>query len=111
MSGAPHDRFAGLVGFDWDAGNLFKSRQKHGVAPIECEQVFFNRPLVVAADERHSIQERRFYALGRTDQHRLLFVVFAVRRDRVRVISARTMSQKERRIYEKAAQEASEVSE
>jgi len=91
---------AACTGFDWDEGNLVKNWQRHRVSASECEQIFFNRPLVTAVDVRHSQQEARFYALGHTDAGRLLFVVFAVRSRRVRVISARDMSRKERKVYE-----------
>ena len=67
-------------GFDWDEGNLFKNWEKHRVAASECEQVFFNRPLVTV-NERHSTREPRFYALGATDAGRYLFLVFTERRD------------------------------
>lgn len=87
-------------GFDWDEGNLHKSREKHGVSAAECEQVFFHRPLVTAPDEKHSEQERRFYALGHTDAGRPLFMVFTLRGQLIRVISARDMNRKERKTYE-----------
>ncbi len=89
-----------LTAFDWDAGNIEKNWSKHNVLPIECEQIFFNQPLVVAVDEKHSVSEERYYALGLTDAHRYLFVVFTVRGKRIRVISARDMNRKERKIYE-----------
>lgn len=92
-------KLLGASGFEWDAGNLEKNRLKHGVSPLECEQIFFNQPLVVAEDGKHSQQEERFYALGRTDSDRYLFVVFTVRSRKVRVISARDMNRKERKIY------------
>jgi len=94
------DLLARCVGFEWDTGNLTKNQQKHDVSPSECEQIFFNHPLVVAQDERHSDQEDRFFALGQTDAGRLLFVVFVVRKDIIRVISARNMNRKERKVYE-----------
>ncbi len=56
--------------------------------------------LIVRQDPKHSQHEARFYALGRTDSNRLLFVAFTVRRNLIRVISAREMSRTERRIYE-----------
>jgi uncharacterized DUF497 family protein len=87
------------TGFEWDEGNIDKNWIKHAVAPSECEQMFFNQPLIVDADISHSEQEDRFYALGRTDANRLLFVVFTIRKDMIRVISAREMSDKERRAY------------
>lgn len=89
----------GCTGFEWDDGNIEKSWSKHGVSPSECEQVFFNQPLVVVDDEKHSKHQKRWYALGRTESDRYLFVVFTLRRKLIRVISARDMSKKERRIY------------
>ena len=88
------------TGFEWDVHNAEKNWQKHRVTPSECEQIFFNRPRVVADDIRHSEEENRFYALGHTDARRMLFVVFTVRHDKIRVISARDMNRKERKVYE-----------
>ncbi len=87
-------------GFDWDAGNLLKNWEKHRVTPFECEQVFLNRPLVIEHDDAHSNREPRWYALGVTDAARQLFVVFTSRDNMIRVISARSMSRKERKIFE-----------
>jgi uncharacterized DUF497 family protein len=92
-------RLLGVTGFQWDQGNLEKNWLKHGVSPLECEQTFFNQPLVVAPDLEHSQHEERFYALGRTDSDRYLYLVFTVRGKKVRVISARDMNRKERSIY------------
>ncbi|SMC78202.1 hypothetical protein SAMN02746065_11020 [Desulfocicer vacuolatum DSM 3385] len=86
-------------GFDWDDGNINKNWLKHKVSPAECEQIFFNRPLVIQDDIKHSEEEKIFYALGRTDSKRTLFIAFTVRNNRVRVISARDMSRKEREVY------------
>lgn len=87
-------------GFEWDAGNAEKNWRKHRVTPSECEQIFFNRPMAVADDIEHSEEENRFYALGHTDSGRTLFVVFTVRRGKIRVISARDMNRRERTAYE-----------
>jgi uncharacterized DUF497 family protein len=94
-----HDQLSGATGFDWDPGNRDKNWLGHSVTTAECEQVFFNEPLVVTADVKHSQDEARFYALGQTSADRRLFVVFTMRGTLVRVISARDMSRKERRIY------------
>jgi uncharacterized DUF497 family protein len=96
-------------GFEWDAGNSEKIWIKHRVASVECEEVFFNRPLVVADDVKHSEQEQRYYALGQTGARRRLFIVFTIRGDLVRVISARPMSRRERRIYDRAQEEDTSV--
>ena len=90
------------TGFDWDKGNINKNRTKHKVTFSECEQIFFNQPLLVKNAVLHSKTEERFCALGTTDKGRCLFIAFTVRKNLIRVISARDMSCKERRIYESA---------
>ncbi len=94
------ERLAECEGFQRDAANSGKLWARHRVAPAECEEVFFNRPIVVGGDEKHSTAEERFYALGRTDAARLLFVVFTMRERLIRVISARDMSRRERKVYQ-----------
>ncbi|MGY5810199.1 BrnT family toxin [Rhizobium sp. LEGMi198b] len=91
-----------ITGFDWDAGNARKSAEKHDVGQGEAEQVFFNEPLLMVPDARHSAEERRIHALGRTDDGRLLHITFTLRHNqsKIRVISARDMSRKERSYYE-----------
>ncbi len=96
MSGTDFSRY---LGFDWDKENSDKIWRKHKVSPFECEQIFFNQPLVVAPDDAHTHAEIRFYVLGRTDAERLLFLVFTARRNLVRVVSARDMSRAEREAY------------
>ena len=94
------ERLAECEGFQWDAGNSAKIRDRHQVMPTECEELFFKRPLIVASDEQHSSSsEERFYVLGQSDSGRLMFVVFTIRGRLIRVISARDMSRKERRIF------------
>ena len=97
----PEELLVSCTGFDWDEGNLLKNWEKHEVSGSECEQVFFNRPLVAEPDAKHSTGEWRYYVLGQTDSGRRLFLVFTVRDNLIRVISAREMSRRERREYEK----------
>jgi uncharacterized DUF497 family protein len=94
-----------VVGFDWDAGNALKSADKHGVTQSEAEQAFFNQPLLILDDDRHSFAEARFHALGRTDEDRRLQITFTLRREAtlIRIISARAMSARERSAYERGA--------
>ncbi len=99
------ERLVSCTGFDWDEGNSPKLRERHGVSQSECEQVFFAEPLLVVWDERHSQHEERWAALGRTYEGRGLFVVFTVRGDRIRPISARGMSRRERQHYAEAQAE------
>jgi len=86
-------------GFDWSGGNAEKNWERHGVSPSESEQIFFNRPMFVSDDIAHSEHEKRFYVLGQTDGRRELFIAFTMRGKHIRVISARDMNRKERRIY------------
>jgi uncharacterized protein len=88
--------------FDWDGGNAEKNWLRHRVSQSESEQVFFNRPLVLAEDESHSTEEPRWYGLGSTDAGRLLFVAYTLRGEKIRVISARDMTPRERKDYEYA---------
>lgn len=94
-----YERLGACQGFQWDKGNLTKSWLKHHVSPAEAEQVFFNMPFVVVDDPPHSGKEARYYALGRTDAGRALFVCFTIGGAQVCVISSRDMSRKEREVY------------
>jgi uncharacterized DUF497 family protein len=105
------DILSKCTGFEWDRHNSEKIRTRHTVTPVECEQVFFNVPVVAGNDEKHSEAENRFYVLGQTDSGRLLFLVFTVRKDKLRIISARDMNKKERRAYQTHEEEDSAVQE
>jgi uncharacterized DUF497 family protein len=101
--------WARVTGFDWDEGNARKSAEKHSVSQGEAEQVFFNEPLLLLPDQRHSDTEQRFHALGKTQDGRLLHVTFTLRDGGklIRVISARDMHRKERMFYGKAEKDVS----
>jgi uncharacterized protein len=99
VPGEIHDRLADCVGFEWDDGNSGKVRERHGVDPVECEQAFFGEGLLVHPDVRHSQNEERWFALGSTGERRPLFLVFTLRGNLIRVLQARDMNRKERRIY------------
>jgi uncharacterized protein len=91
----PQKILARCTGFEWDKGNVTKNWDKHDVSTGECEQIFFNRPLIIKRDREHSRFENRYYVLGRTNMNRLLFAVFTVRNDKIRIISARDMTELE----------------
>jgi uncharacterized DUF497 family protein len=64
--------------------------------------VFFNEPLIIVEDFKHSNDsECRCLALGKIDDSSLISVIFTIRDNKIRVISARAMSKKERAFYEK----------
>ncbi len=96
-------------GFNWDKGNSEKNWVKHHVSTKECEEVFFNKPYVSGVDKRHSKSEKRWYVLGQTDLNRTLFIVFTIRKKLIRVISARDMNKKERRIYYEQVKKHSKI--
>ena len=93
-----------IKGFNWDIGNERKSVDKHSVSQLEAEQLFFNEPLLLLPDKKHSDQEPRYHALGISDSGRQLHITLTLRDDDtlIRVISARPMHRKERKIYEQA---------
>jgi len=88
--------------FEWNKGNIDKNLKKHKVSNAECEEVFFNQPLIIKEDEKHSQKEKRFLALGKTENNKLLFISFTIRENNIRIISARNMSKKEKQYYEKS---------
>lgn len=98
--------FTALEGFEWDKGNL-EHIGKHKVVYRECEEVFFNEPLKASKDENHSKIEERFEVLGKTNNGRLLFVVYTIRDNQIRVISARSQNRKERREYKQSLRDKS----
>ena len=87
------------TGFDWDEGNIDKNWYLHQITDRECEEIFFNMPLVIASDAKHSQSEHRYYTLGRTDADHWLFVAFTMRDKLIRIISVRDMNQKESQKY------------
>ena len=96
--------FSSIVGFEWDIGNSQKSAQKHDVHSTEAEEVFFNSPLIISEDDKHSSIEKRYLAYGITNKKRFLTVIFTLRENEtlIRVISARDQHRKERTVYAKA---------
>ena len=87
-----------IEGFDWDKGNL-EHTKKHKVTYIECEEVFSNIPFLVNEDKLHSRREERFQALGQTNYGKSLFIAFTIRKNKIRVISARDQNRNERIKY------------
>lgn len=86
--------------FDWDGWNINKNWIKHKVSARECEEIFFNDPKVVFKDLKHSFIEDRIGILGKTNGGRLLHVIFTIRENKIRIISARDQNKKERKQYE-----------
>lgn len=95
------NEFEQFTGFQWDEGNIDKNLLKHQVQNWECEQIFFNEPLIILDDPKHSLSEKRWAAFGQTDAGRLLTIIFTKRGKLLRILSARDMNRKERTFYEK----------
>jgi len=86
--------------FDWDEANSTKSVEKHGVTCDEAEEVFTERRFVPLGEQYEpSTPELRYGLLGQTNRGRRLFLVFTLRQEKIRVISVRSMNQKERDFY------------
>ncbi len=92
---------ASCTGFNWDHDNITKNWDKHDVSTGECEQIFFNKPLIVKRDKKHSVIASRYYVLARIDMDRFLFAVFTLREGKIRIISARDMTTSESERYRK----------
>ncbi|MBF0548781.1 MAG: BrnT family toxin [Candidatus Riflebacteria bacterium] len=94
-----YDLIRNSLGFEWNEGNEIKNWSSHHVSQIECEAVFLNDP-IIKFEREHSQIERRFMAMGKTDQERYLFVSFTVRKKMIRIISTRAMTKGEFKEYE-----------
>ena len=90
-----------ILGFQWDKWNIDKSYKKHGITPNETEEVFLDENVKIEKDIKHREQEERFIAIGKNIDGKILFVVFTVRVDKIRIISGRIANNKEKEVYQK----------
>ncbi|OGK12679.1 hypothetical protein A3C98_05285 [Candidatus Roizmanbacteria bacterium RIFCSPHIGHO2_02_FULL_37_15] len=95
--------------FEWDKGNIEKNLKEHGVSDKEAEEAFESPKKYIFKDEKHSLLEDRYMVWGVTKRNRKLAVFFTLRAEKVRIISVRDMSRKERRAYEKKIQSNTKV--
>ncbi|HCC32184.1 MAG TPA: hypothetical protein DEQ03_19360 [Marinilabiliales bacterium] len=89
------------ISFEWDSGNIDKNLKRHKVSCQEAEEVFVNQPLIVVEDNKHSAIEKRYQALGKSGENRLLFISFTVKKQKIRIISIRDMDKKGKNEYKK----------
>jgi len=89
-----------IIEFDWDKGNRDKNLKIHNVSDEECEEIFFDPSKKILKDILHSTNEGRYLLIGQTKLKRLLFLVFTIRKNKVRIISARNLNKKEKYLYE-----------
>ncbi len=88
------------IEFEWDIVNDIKNYTKHGVSCLEAESVFQDKYRLDFRDPLHSDDETRFITVGCSNRPRVLFLAWTLRKSKVRVISARPASRKERIVYE-----------
>src|SRR3989344_6378466 len=81
-----------ISGFEWDTGNRNKNLIKHSVINEECEESFFDQRKIIMKDAPHSESEERYTLIGQTKKKRLLHIVFTIRKDKIRIISARDLN-------------------
>ena len=89
-----------IKGFEWDKGNIDKSFRKHGITAKEAEEAFLDERTFLQEDIKHSEKEKRFIAISTTNQNKILFSIFTLRNDKIRIVSTRIANKKERRLYE-----------
>jgi uncharacterized DUF497 family protein len=92
-----------ILEFEWDAGNEEKNWIRHSVRAEEAEEPFFTEERLVLEDKPHSTkQETRYILIGKSKKGRMLFIVYTIRKEKIRIISARNADKKEVLLYEKA---------
>lgn len=87
--------------FEWDPPKAAANLRKHGVSFGEAATVFGDPLAVEPADEFHSVEEQRYLCLGRSYLGRFIVVAYTERPGRLRIISARPATPRERRDYER----------
>jgi uncharacterized DUF497 family protein len=92
------NNFDNITGFDWDSHNSEKIYRKNKITIKEAESIFADINFVLSG-ARISGQETRYAIMGTSDKKKLI-AIFTIRKNKVRIISARTQSKKERKIYE-----------
>ena len=90
----------GSLKFEWDPKKAARNLRKHGVSFEEAASVFNDLLATVYEDPDHSARERRYLTIGTSRQGRLLHISFADRGERIRIINARKVTSKERKLYE-----------
>lgn len=89
------------IRFEWDLWNVQKNEVKHGVSALEAESCFYDERHKIYEDMKHSTErERRYILYGKSIESRILMVGFTIRRKKIRIITARVASRKERGVYE-----------
>ena len=88
------------INFEWDPAKARTNLEKHRVSFEEAATIFSDPLSLTISDPLHSEAEIRFVILGESIRRRLLVVVFTEQEDRIRIISARRATRRERQQYE-----------
>jgi uncharacterized protein len=86
--------------FEWNVAKARKNYMRHRVMFTEAATVFFDKGVIYYEDEEHSGEEQRYIVIGYSKRDRRLFVVHVIWGERVRIISARAATPRERSEYE-----------
>ena len=86
--------------FEWDPDKAAANEKKHGVTFLEAATIFSDPLAITFVDPDHSVNEQRYLTFGLSRFDRLLIVSQTDREGRIRIISARTMTRQEVKIYE-----------
>ncbi len=88
--------------FEWDEGNETKNIEKHGIENSEGQDIFYDPELVILGEQKFPVvNEERFGIIGKTSSDKILFIAFTFRNLKIRIISVRSASIKEREKYER----------
>ncbi len=91
--------------FEWDPRKARSNIRKHGVSFVEAVTVFADPLAAIHDDADRSTVEARELIVGNSSRGRLLIVSFTERGKSVRIISARRITPRERRDYERHGKE------
>lgn len=88
------------IKFEYDSGNILRSEVKHGITNVEAESGFEDADKLNFYDFKHSADEIRYFCLGESFMQRVLYIVYHHRKSKIRIISARVASSKNKMLYE-----------
>ena len=91
--------------FEWDDEKAALNLKKHDVSFNEATTVWNDSLYIELIDHKHTLDEKRFYMIGKSEQNRLIVISFTERENKVRIISARLLTPRERREYEHGSYE------
>ncbi len=89
-----------MIDFEWDSEKSKQNESKHGITFFEATEVFGDDLSLTVADPDHSLDEERYLIFGSTSSNKCLVVSFTDRDSKIRLISARRMTPRERKAYE-----------